>query len=86
MIGELVNDRCYFCNGRLEHKLATIPFVKNDRVVVIKNVPAQVCMQCGEPIMSSPVARNVDTLLKQAYCLNSEISVLAYVELLGQPV
>lgn len=84
MIGELENDRCYFCNGKLESKPATIPFVKNSNVVVIKNVPAQVCTQCGEAMMDSAIARNVDVLLKQAYRLNSEVSVIGYAESFAQ--
>ena len=61
MIGEPGNDRCYFCGGRLESKSATIPFVMNGSVVVVKKVPAEVCSQCGEAIMASPVARSVDS-------------------------
>ncbi len=82
MTGEPENDRCYFCGGRLEAKLATIPFVMNGSVVVIKNVPAQVCTQCSEAIMDSPVARRVDQLLKQVYNLHSEVSVIGYSEAL----
>jgi YgiT-type zinc finger domain-containing protein len=78
MTGELENDRCYFCGGKLEPRSATIPFVMNGSVVVVKSVPAEVCSQCGEAIMSSPVARRVDTLLKQVYRLNSEVSIIAY--------
>lgn len=84
MTGEPENDRCYFCGGKLESKSATIPFVMSDSVVVVKNVPAQVCVQCNEAIMDSPVARVVDSLLQQVYRLNSEVSVIAYGESLPQ--
>jgi YgiT-type zinc finger domain-containing protein len=86
MIGETENDRCYFCGGRLENKSATIPFVMNGSVVVIKNVPAQVCTQCSEAIMDSPVAHRVDSLLKQFYRLNSEVSVITFSESLPEGV
>ncbi len=69
-----------FCGGKLESKLATIPFVMDGSVVVVKNVPAQVCVQCSEAIMSSPVAQNVQVLLKQICRLKSEVSVLNYSE------
>lgn len=84
MIGEPENDRCYFCGGKLESKRATIPFVMGGSVVVVKYVPAQVCIQCGEAIMDSPVARIVDSLLKQVHRLNSEVSVITYAESLPQ--
>ncbi len=84
MIGEPEDDRCYFCRGKLESRPATIPFVMNGSVVVVKNVPAQVCAQCGEAIMTSAIARQVDILLKQVYRLNSEVSVLTFTESLPQ--
>ncbi len=84
MIGEPENDRCYFCGGRLESKTATIPFVIKETVVVIKNVPAEVCSQCNEAIMTSPIARQVDALLKQVYHLNSEVSVITFTDSLPQ--
>ncbi len=84
MIGEPENDRCYFCGGRLEARAATIPFVVKGSVVVIKNVPALVCSQCGEAIMTSPVAQVVDRLLKQVYEIHSEVSVITYSESMQQ--
>ncbi len=86
MTGKLENDRCYFCGGRLESKLATIPFVMDTNVVVIKQVPAHVCTQCGEAIMDSPVAHTVDSLLKQVHHLHSEVTILNYTESLPQAV
>jgi YgiT-type zinc finger domain-containing protein len=84
--GELANDRCYFCGGRLETKSATIPFVVDESIIIIKSVPAEVCTQCAEPILSSPIARKVDSLLKQVYRLHSEISVVGYAEPMLQSV
>ena len=78
MIGEQESDRCYFCGGKLKAQRATIPFVMNGSVVVIKNVPAFVCTQCGEAIMDSPIARRVDEMLKQVYRIGSEVSVLMF--------
>lgn len=80
MIGEPESDRCYFCGGKLESKTTTIPFVVQGSVIVIKNVPAEVCSQCTEPIMSSSTARKVDSLLKQVYRLHSEVLVVGYAE------
>jgi YgiT-type zinc finger domain-containing protein len=81
MTGKPENDRCYFCGGKLEPGLATIPFVVGSSVVIIKEVPAEVCVQCDEAIMSSQVAAVVDTLLKQAQQSGFEVSIVTY----GQP-
>ena len=81
MTGEPENDRCYFCGGRLSPKVTTLPFVVGPSVVIIKQVPAEVCSQCGEAILSSEAAVVVDSLLKQAQRSGFEISVVTY----GQP-
>lgn len=78
MIGKQENDICYFCGSKLEHNLSIIPFIVNNRVVVIKQVPADVCTQCNEPIMNNEVAITVDGLLKQAYRTGFEVSVVNY--------
>jgi len=86
MTGLPESDRCYFCGGRLQPRVTTLSFVVGSqacpefhrRVLVVKQVPAEVCVQCGEPVLSSPVARQVDTLLKPLIRPNLEVSVLTY--------
>lgn len=40
--------------------------MKNGRVIVVLNVPARVCEQCGEEYMDMEVVRNVESLLDRA--------------------
>jgi len=81
MTGAPASDRCYFCGGRLKPGATTLPFVIGDNVVVVRHVPAQVCTQCGEPVLSSPVARPVEALLKPLIRPNLGVSVLTYEQL-----
>ena len=78
MIGVEENERCYFCGGKLSFDYATIPFVVQKSVIVVKEVPAYVCSQCGEAIMDSEVAQVVDQLLKQAWQSGFEVSIITY--------
>ncbi len=80
MIAEPGNAKCYFCGGHLKPGLATLPFVAGTNVVVIKHIPAEICGQCGEAILSSEVSRKVDGLLKQAQQSGFEVSILAFAE------
>jgi YgiT-type zinc finger domain-containing protein len=75
---QIINDRCYFCGGRLSPALTTLPFVIGSSVVVVKQVAADVCTQCGEAVMSSDVAAAVDGLLKQAYNSGFEVSIVPF--------
>lgn len=78
MIGGQENDRCYFCGGKLESKITMLPFIIGDYIVVIKQVPAEVCTQCGEAVVNSDVAKKVDKMLKQAQNSGFEVSIVAY--------
>jgi YgiT-type zinc finger domain-containing protein len=78
MTGKPEDDRCYFCGGKLSPGLATLPFVVGSSVVIIKQVPAEVCSQCSEAIMDSEVAQVVDGMLKQAQRSGFEVTIATF--------
>ncbi len=42
------DDSCYFCGGKITGRFVTYTREFQGRVVIIRNVPALVCSQCGE--------------------------------------
>jgi len=81
MIGERESSICPTCGGILYTDIATIPFVlSRDTVIVIKNVPAEICSNCHEPFMNGRVTDRVTELLQQLKALHSEVSVVTYLE------
>jgi YgiT-type zinc finger domain-containing protein len=67
------NGRCPLCGGRLvPDQRATVPFILENTVIVIKDVPAEMCASCHEPFMTGKVTDRVTDLLK------SEVSVVSY--------
>ncbi len=76
---EKSDGRCPLCGGRLFSKQrTTIPFVLENIVVVIKDVPAEVCASCHESYMTGEVTDRVAALLKQLQSLQTEVSVVSY--------
>lgn len=41
-------DQCYFCKGKVERKAIRHVHQWGEKVLIFKNVPAEVCTQCGE--------------------------------------
>lgn len=42
-------ENCYFCRtGVLEYKHVTVDYRWGDQLIIIENVPAKVCNECGE--------------------------------------
>jgi len=57
-------DKCYFCKGKVVEQQITIDYRWGDTLVVIKDVPAGVCEQCGEKYLSSDVYKELEKLAK----------------------
>lgn len=82
MTGKRVKDkRCPVCGGSLMDGEATIPYVlKDDTVVIVKNVPAEICGDCREAFTSGKVTDQLVAMVKQLKELRSEVSVVSYRE------
>ena len=55
--------KCPFCGSRVERKRATFTCEHRGRFLLVANVPAEVCVQCGEKTYTPKVT---DELLKFA--------------------
>ncbi len=58
--------------------IATIPFLSGGQVAIIKNIPAEICSDCGEAYMKSSIVGNIESLLDRLEALGSEVSVVHY--------
>jgi YgiT-type zinc finger domain-containing protein len=75
---------CPLCGGRLlANQRANIPFVLGKVVVVVKDVPAEVCRNCGEPYLSGAATDRILKLLERFAQLPVEVSVTSYTELMA---
>lgn len=70
---------CPMCGGNLNLGVATIPFMLERHIVVVKDVPAEVCDTCGEPFMRAIATDAVFTLLRRARDMGAEVTILNYV-------
>lgn len=57
--------RCVFCGGRTEEKTVTFTCERNGRSLLVKNVPAYVCVACGEETYSPEVTDELLHLAKR---------------------
>lgn len=80
MTGAPANKTCPLCGGDLREGIATIPFLIGKSVAVVKDVPAEICADCGEPFLTGRVTDAVTALLKEIQDLKVEVSVIEYRE------
>jgi len=60
---KLMRNICVYCGGRIEDKIVTVVKENQGEVIIIDNVPAGVCTQCGEREYTSEVARKIETVI-----------------------
>jgi len=58
-------NKCYFCKGKTRIKDIDVDFRWGDKLFVVKNVPVEVCNQCGERYYSAEVSKKLDNLVKK---------------------
>ena len=58
-------DTCYFCQrGVVEERMVTVDFRWGKKLVIIENVPARVCNECGERYYAAGVVRQMERVAK----------------------
>jgi YgiT-type zinc finger domain-containing protein len=70
--------RCPLCGGELRRGVAAIPYLLPDAVIVVKDVPAEICSNCNEPFTSGLVTDRIVALLSTACALKAEVLVFSY--------
>ncbi len=79
--GEEIVMNCFMCKGKLENKNTTFMVeLDNCIIIIIKNVPSQVCKQCGEISYSNEVAKQLEKLVNSVRNAITEITVINYTE------
>jgi YgiT-type zinc finger domain-containing protein len=58
-------DKYYFCKAKVVQQQVTIDYRWGDDLVVIRDVPAGVCEQCGEKYLESGVYKELERLGKK---------------------
>ena len=72
--------KCYFCAGELQDILVgNFDYRLEGRLYVIKQVPASLCLQCGEKYVSGETARKIDMQISSGNFSGTEtVQVLEY--------
>jgi YgiT-type zinc finger domain-containing protein len=58
-------DRCDFCGGQLRPGTTALELWIGEELVVIRDVPADVCQQCNEAYISAVVSEQLDDFLRE---------------------
>ncbi len=68
---------CTICNGNLRKDIVKLDLWVDNELVIIEDIPAEVCNQCGEKYVSAKVSKDIDKLLEKRS--NAKKKIEAYV-------
>jgi YgiT-type zinc finger domain-containing protein len=66
------------CKGKLEDKNTTFLIDVGNCIIIVKNVPSQVCSQCGEVSYSDCISEKLETIVDDLRKAATEIAVVNY--------
>ena len=71
--------KCVICKqGQTHDGKTTVTLERERTTVVIKDVPAEICENCGEYYLNEEVTQKVQQLAEQAVQQGVEIEILRY--------
>ncbi len=71
--------KCVICKqGRTHPGLTTVTIEREKTTIIIKEVPANICENCGEYFLNEDVLEVIEKLLDQAIQHGVEFEVLRY--------
>lgn len=70
-------QKCNACGGTMEKGETTVTVDFGSGVVVLRNVPATVCSQCGMDWIGDDVAERIETIVQDAKDKHSEVEVMS---------
>ena len=74
---------CFKCNGKVEEKRVNYMVDLEKNIIIIKDVPAKVCSQCGEQYFDDETAENIEKIVNKLKELAIEVTVINYNEIVA---
>ena len=69
---------CISCKGDLIDKKTNFIADLGDCIIIVKEVPSQVCSQCGEVSYSHEVAKRLEEIISQTKNAMTEVAIVHY--------
>lgn len=55
---------CVFCKGKVAPRKVIFDARVGERLIIIKDVPTEVCLQCGKRYFAPDVSQHIDDLVR----------------------
>ena len=69
---------CSVCKGEATRGTTNFPVELDGGFLIVKNVPADVCGQCGEAFIPDDIAESLEKAVEAARKSKAEIEIVSY--------
>ena len=70
--------RCPICKGSIKRGKTNFPVEIGEGLLFVKEVPSNICQQCGEVFIPDKIAASLEKMVSKARENKIEIEVLSY--------
>lgn len=70
---------CPICGGTKMTAKTTFSVDKGDTLIVVRDVPATVCEQCGEEWIDDETSAKLERIVDEAQAKNAQVEIVALV-------
>jgi YgiT-type zinc finger domain-containing protein len=71
-------EHCEYCNGLIIEKMIDLPRKVGEGYVLVRNVPAGVCTECGTRYYAANVLKTIEEIIHGRQQAEREISMAVY--------
>ena len=71
-------NNCIVCKGDLENRKTNFVADLGNCIIIVKDVPSQVCSQCGEVSYSHEVAMQLEKIVNRMKDSLTEVAIVHY--------
>lgn len=69
---------CFYCKGNVEPSTTTYMTDCQNCYIIIKNVPCEKCLQCGEEYISGNILEKIECIIRKVKDVLTEIAVIDF--------
>lgn len=67
--------RCYFCGAKVKNETVQLDFWWGEKLIIFKEVPAEVCQQCGEKFFDAKIYKEMERMSQAEVKSSKSITV-----------
>jgi len=69
---------CFFCKGEMKSSITNHVVNLKNCIIIIKNVPCNECVQCGETFYDDVVAMTLERIINDLKSIVTDVAIFEY--------